>query len=157
VSEERARAVFACLTYGKSRQAATAEWHALRQSAFADMRRVWGRREYQLILQELGYFQGQIDGDPRLTDAVVRDFQLDSGLQVNGIVDESSWTALIEAYLNQNGQAIPRDRFLFDGWTGLGVQRVIRNTSDAWRPTRRVELLFVESGGRPSSNPADWV
>jgi outer membrane protein OmpA-like peptidoglycan-associated protein len=156
ISEERARAVSTCLTYGNSPQYTLAEWHALRQSAYADGHGGWGRREYQLILQALGYFQGQIEGDPHLTSAAVRDFQLDHGLSVDGIIGEATWTALVEDYLNQNGLALPKEQLLRGGWTGLGVQRLARNTRDAWRPNRRVELLFVKSGSR-SSNPADWV
>jgi len=155
ISEERARAVSACLTYGNTRRTTLAEWNVLRRGGSGQVHRVWGRREYQLILQELGYFQGQIGGDPHLTDAVVRDFQLDYGLPVDGIVGQATWTALIGAYLNQSGLAIPGDRFVRGSWAGMGVQRLVRNTGDAWRPNRRVELLFVKSGSR-SSNPADW-
>ena len=156
ISEERARAVFACLTYGNSPKSTLAEWQALRKGGSDGACRGWGAREYQLILQELGYFQGEIGGDPHLTRAVVRDFQLDHGLTVDGIVGNPSWTALNEAYLGRNGLTLGSDRFLSGGWTGLGVQRLARNTRDAWRPNRRVELLFVKPEGR-STNPADWV
>jgi outer membrane protein OmpA-like peptidoglycan-associated protein len=156
ISEQRAQAVFACLTHGNAREAALVGWHSLRQSAAAEPRGVWGRREYQLILQDLGYFQGQIDGEPHLTDTVVRDFQLDHWLKVDGIVADATWAALIDAYLVQNGLAIETRRFAPDGVLGLGISRLAANTREAWRPNRRVEVLFLKSGAQ-LVNPAAWV
>jgi outer membrane protein OmpA-like peptidoglycan-associated protein len=156
ISDQRARAVFACLTHGNAREPALAEWHSLRQSAAAERRGVWGRREYQLILQNLGYFQGQIDVEPHLTAAVVRDFQLDHGLRVNGIVGEATWTALIDTYMVQNALAIETRRFVLNGVVGLGLSRLAVNTRDAWRPNRRVEVLFLKSNA-PLDALAGWV
>lgn len=156
LSEQRARAVWATLTLGRHPEALLAEWSAIRSSQSRDRKTDWRTREYQLILQDLGYFQGQIDGEPQLTDSVVRDFQLDHGIPVDGNVGGDTWAALIEAYLDQKPMAIPESRFLPKAWLGMGNRSLLKNTRDAWRPNRRVEVLFVEPG-TPPSDPSNWV
>ena len=163
LSERRARSVYAGLTHGGDRAAALAEWNALRQRAFGESPTVkdsWGTREYQYMLQDLDYYPGNIDGNHGpLTDAGVSAFQQDNGLPKNGIVNDATWAALIDAYLGQDALAISVNQFLpnCEGeilrWLGCGEQDPIRNTQDAWRPNRRTELLFVKAAQLPCQVP----
>jgi hypothetical protein len=156
LSEQRALAVFAYLTYGCDPEAALAAWKSIRAVRTGDSSSSWARREYQLILQDLGYYHGRINGARELTNRVVTDFQLDQGLAVDGSVGDITWAALIKAYLDQSPLAVPEKVFLHRAWLGLGGRRPVKNTRDAWRPNRRVELLFVRPGA-PLRNLANWV
>lgn len=71
---------------------------ALRQ-AFYDVRRLEGRA-LQIILRELGYAVGSVDGvvGPKTT-AALRSFQERKGLPAGGSVDERTLGALVEAYV----------------------------------------------------------
>ncbi|HEX5717849.1 MAG TPA: peptidoglycan-binding protein, partial [Thermoanaerobaculia bacterium] len=117
LSERRARAVFAALTFGRARVAALAEWDALRKLATGGLPSLndnWGVREYQYILQDLGHYSGNVDGQHGpVTDAAVRTFQKDRGLApVDGVVGNDTWRALIEVYLRQDALDVPENRFL---------------------------------------------
>lgn len=164
LSERRARSAFAYLSFGRDRTGALAEWNALRlpQSVgFPTTHDNWGTRECQWILQDLGYFPGQIEGDPELTNTAIRAFQTDQGLSPDGVLADQTWKALIEAYLNQEPLAVPDSQFLRNAnpkagcaggtlkWLGCGEQDPIKNTQDAWRPNRRVEFLFVKADSVP--------
>jgi len=52
----------------------------------------------QTLLQLLGYYKGKIDGifDLHLSH-VVKSFQADFGLKIDGVVGEKTWTALENA------------------------------------------------------------
>jgi outer membrane protein OmpA-like peptidoglycan-associated protein len=158
LSERRARAVYACLSFGRSPATADAEWNELRRSPPpSGVRDSWGAREYQFMLQDLGFYPGNIDGQhgPQ-TSAGVRRFQAARGLPATGFVDEGTWRALIAAYLSDGLPTLPESRFLpnCDGeilkWLGCGEEDPVRNTEDAWRPNRRVELLFVRADRLPA-------
>ncbi|MES1241723.1 MAG: protein-arginine deiminase family protein [Acidobacteriota bacterium] len=167
LSERRARAVFGFMTFGRDRAAALADWNELRRTQTGGpptLKDSWGTRQYQYMLQDLGFYAGQVDevhGDA--TTASIRDFQRDKGLTVNGTMDGPTWSALIEAYLDRDAPAIPESRFLpnssagCDGgilkWLGCEEQDPVRNTEDAWRPNRRVELLFVRAERLPCQQP----
>jgi outer membrane protein OmpA-like peptidoglycan-associated protein len=143
LSEHRARSVYACLTHGRAPDRAVSEWRAIRSPRFQDSSYSWGSREYQLMLQDLGYFQGQVGGDPESTEAAICDFQLDRGLVANAVLDHNTWTALIEAYLSQNSLALVDDKFLSCPWLGLAERLPVRSTHNSWRPNRRCEVLFA--------------
>jgi outer membrane protein OmpA-like peptidoglycan-associated protein len=159
LSERRARSVFACLTFGRDQGAALAEWNELRRQApggLPDLRDSWGTREVQLMLQELRYYPGAIDGENGpMTQRGVRTFQGDRNLPPTGAMDEATWNALITAYLGEDPLSVSADRFFpnCDGeilkWLGCGEEDPVRNTEDAWRPNRRVELLFVRADRIP--------
>ncbi len=163
LSERRARSTYAYLTHGRDRMAALSEWNALRQRSFGELPTLkdsWGTREYQYMLQDLDYYQGNIDGNHGpLTDAAVSAFQQDHSLPKNGIVNDATWAALIDAYLGQDALAIPASQFLPNcagemlKWLGCGEQDPVRNTQDAWRPNRRTELLFVKAARLPCPVP----
>ncbi|MGR9052520.1 MAG: peptidoglycan-binding protein [Gammaproteobacteria bacterium] len=165
LSERRARSVFGYLIFGRDRNAALAEWDQLRRRRTAGVLRSvndsWGAREYQHMLQDLGFYPGNItERHDDATKQAVRDFQQDKGLAVDGIVGDATWLALIDAYLGQDNFAIPEDRFLLntgdscDGgilkWLGCSEIDPVRDTEDAWRPNRRTELLFVTSNSLPA-------
>lgn len=165
LSERRGRSLFAYLTVGRDRSKALAEWDQLRRARTTGVRLsindTWGTLQYQYILQDLGYYSGNVDGDhgPE-TDAAVRKFQSDKSLLVDGVVGDDTWAALIEDYLSQDALAVPETQFLRnahngcdDGilkWLGCGELDPVRETEDAWRPNRRTELLFVRDSALPT-------
>lgn len=164
LSERRARSVYAMLTFGRDRAGAVAEWNSLRQPASGGLPSVkdsWGVREYQFMLQDLDFYDGNVDEQHGVrTDAAVRAFQTDRGLPSTGVVDDATWSALIEAYMGTESLAIPESQFLrnanesgCDGgilkWLGCGEQDPVKNTQDAFRPNRRTELLFVVADKPP--------
>ena len=152
LSERRARGVYAYLTAGRAHDAAVAEWDRLRRLGSAQTRLEdnWGVREYQLLLEGLGYYGGPIDEvHGALTDAAVRNFQSDHALSVDGIVGDQTWLALIDAYLKTDALSVPESQFLPNcpgeiiKWLGSGQKDPVYRTGDAWRPNRRTEILFV--------------
>ena len=158
LSERRARGVFAYLTAGRAHDASVAEWDALRRTGGGVTRLAdnWGVREYQQILSGLDYYAGAIDEQHGpLTDAAVRNFQSDHGLQVDGIVGDATWLALIDAYLSADALAIPESQFFANcsgeivKWLGSDERDPVRNTEDAWRPNRRTEIVFVKADALP--------
>lgn len=162
LSERRARVVHAALRFGNDRPAAIAEWEALRRprpaGVLPSVNDSWGAREYQQILQDLRFYRGRIDGaHGPATDAAVSAFRVDRGLPPGGAVDDATWTALIEAYLEQDALSVPDDRFLPNcpgeplKWLGCSELDPVRDTEDAWRPNRRSEFLFT----RATELPAD--
>jgi len=167
LSERRSRAVYAALTFGRDQDGAVTEWNTLRRRAGGGLPSIndtWGTREYQLILEDLGYYSGAIDEvhGPE-TDAAVRSFQQDHGLPVTGQVDEGTWPPLIRAYLSQAPPPVPENQFFrnaangCDGgilkWLGCGEKDPVKNTQDAWRPNRRCEMLFVNASALPCKVP----
>jgi outer membrane protein OmpA-like peptidoglycan-associated protein len=162
LSERRARAVFAMLTRGRAEAAAQAEWELLfakRPPGQApSMSDSWGLREAQHMLQDLGFYPGGIDGeDGPLTRDAVRAFRCREGLPPGTTIDDDVWRALIRAYLAQDAFAIPASQLLINcppdqtlNWLGCGVQDPVLNTPKAWRPNRRVELLFLNASALPS-------
>ncbi len=170
LSERRARAVFASITFGTTpalRSAAIEDWDNLRKGPTrGGLNDRWGTREYQYMLQDLRHYVGNIDEDhgPQ-TDAAVRAFQRNKGLPSTGVLDDATWRALVEAYLEAGSVAIAEARFLpnanteagCDGgilkWLGTGEKDPVKNTQEAWRPNRRVEILFVTADKLPCLVP----
>lgn len=174
LSERRARSVFAVLTFGASpalRDSAITDWDQLWRPGHTGLHDEWSVREQQYMLQDLEFYSGNIKEDPDAkTDAVklaaaVSAFQGDHGLPATGVVDAATWRALGTAYLEAGALAIPEDRFLRNAnpeepcdegilkWLGCGEQDPVRNTEDAWRPNRRVEILFVRVDKLPCQVP----
>jgi len=163
LSERRARSVFAMLTFHRDAPGAIKEWTELRHahSALPMIHDAWATREYQFMLQDLDFYNGNVDEiHGPVTGAGVRAFQTEHGLPSTGSVDDATWSALIEAYLRTGPAAVPETQFLknandggCDGgilkWLGCGVQHPVRNTRDAWRPNRRTELLFIAAEKPP--------
>ncbi len=170
LSERRARSVFASLTFGTTaalRNSAIEDWDNLRKGPVrTGLNDRWGTREYQYMLQDLQYYSGNIDEQhgPK-TDAAVRRFQTDKGLPATGILNNDTWRKLVEAYLDAGSLAMPESRFLSnanpdtpcDGgilkWLGCGEKDPVKNTQEAWRPNRRVEILFVQVDKLPCPVP----
>jgi outer membrane protein OmpA-like peptidoglycan-associated protein len=164
LSERRARAVFACVGFGDDPVAAVAEWTALRQPRTGDGVRTvqdrWGAREYQQMLQQLGDYPGQIDGDHGPgTNEAVRAFRCRKGLPPGTTVDNAVWAELIRDYLADDPPSVPRAQLLPNcaatklEWIGCGEQDPVNNTEAAHRPNRRVELLFTTSTALPEKVP----
>lgn len=166
LSERRARGVYAFLSFGRERDAAIEEWDQLRRPAAATpgLADSWGDRERQFMLQDLGFYVGNIDeqASPELTAATAA-FQTDRGLTATGTMNDATWRALVTAYLEQDSFAIPEERLFRNArgacnggalkWLGCGEQSPVRNTEDAWRPNRRTELLFVRATEIPCEVP----
>lgn len=165
LSERRARAVYAFLTSGRDTNASLAEWKALRtlrpKGELPSVKDSWGLREAQHMLQDLGLYPGPVDGKPGdLTDSAVSAFRCQAGLPPGKIQDNAFWDALLEAYLKRDSLAVPADRFLANcskddllKWLGAGEQDPVKNVEKAWRPNRRVELLFVRVDSLPCKVP----
>ncbi|MGH8245017.1 MAG: peptidoglycan-binding protein, partial [Gammaproteobacteria bacterium] len=162
LSERRARSVFAFLTFGRDAAGALSEWEALRrtQTGLPTLQDNWGARQYQYMLQDLGFYPGNVDGDHGpATDDAVRSFRAAKGLPPGTTVDDAVWTALIQDYLGQDNFAVPDNRFLRNcgneplKWLGCATQDPVKNTRPPWRPNRRVELLFVKADKLPCKVP----
>jgi hypothetical protein len=155
LSERRARSAYAFLTYGHSPEAALAEWNTLRmkrpRGELPSIKDSWGVREYQFMLQDLGYYIGSIDGKHGpMTDSGVRTFQKSHQLTEDGIVGQQTWETLIKVYLDQSQFSLSTEKFFSkDGeilkWLGCGEKDTVANKPVAWRPNRRTEFLFVKT------------
>lgn len=166
LGDRRARSVYAYLTYGRNETArndSLEEWKLLRQGPDYQLPSVkdhWGTREYQYMLQTLGYYPSNIDGVHRkLTDKAVQDFQQDKPLPIqDGKMHDETWEALIQDYLSLDEAVmdLPESQFLENcpgeilKWLACGEQQPRKTTPDApcspdtaWRPNRRTELLFI--------------
>ena len=156
LSERRSRSVLACLTQGQQ-TAANQEWKTLRRTDS------WGRREYETMLRDLGYLRRELESDSQSATSALQAFQRDRKLPVDGLAGDSTWTALIQAYLSRTSLAVPIKQILDMGdaeghavrrWQGRGAEDSIRNTPDAWRPNRRTELIFVKAKDLPGR---EWL
>jgi outer membrane protein OmpA-like peptidoglycan-associated protein len=173
LSERRARSVLAYLTSGRDPAAARAEWSELRRPAAGELPTLhdtWGPHQYQYMLQDLGFYQGNVDGrhGPQ-TDDAVSNFRSAKGLPPGTTVDDAVWDALIDAYLavDQAQMTLSEDRLLpnakngCDGgplkWVGCGEENPLPlpqpTRGDAFRPYRRVEVLFVRTEHLPCEPP----
>ena len=174
LSERRARAAYAFLTFGRDRAAALAEWDELRRQrpsgVARSLRDSWGAREYQSMLQDLGFYSGNVNGvHDGATDQAVRGYQSERGLSVDGDVGDQTWPVLIEEYLQKANLAVAEERFLAnaaegcDGgplkWLGCSERMPVNSTprgqcsEPAWRPNRRTEFLFVRAETLPCTIP----
>ncbi len=165
LSERRARAVHGFLTYGRDRTTAFNDWNTLRQtrtgSSDTSVQDNWGAWEYQQILQDLNFYAGRIDGDHGpATDDAVRAYRCHKGLPDGTQVDDEVWAALIDDYLGQDDLAVPADRFFENcddtqilRWLGCGEEDPKDRRTTAFRPSRRVEVLFVRAPALPCEVP----
>lgn len=173
LSERRARAAYAYLTFGRSAEdadAAVAEWNELRKARPTGVTQTindtWGVRQYQSMLQDLGFYNGRIgDIHDAATDQAVRRFQAANGLSVDGVVGNQTWPVLIRAYMAQDNLAISEAQFMPNArngcdhgvvqWLGCGEKMPVASTprggcaDPAWRPNRRTDLLFVNDTAFP--------
>lgn len=162
LSERRARSVFAYLNFANDQAGSEAEWKELRQPGTGrrKIRDNWGTRQYQYMLQSLGFYPGQVDGDHGpLTDDAVRTFRAAKGLPVGTTVNDDVWEALIHDYLAETSHTVPDAQFLRNAkdacnggtlkWLGCGEEDPLPlpqpSTREAHRPYRRAEMLFVNA------------
>ncbi len=166
LSERRARSAYAYLTFGHDPDAAVDEWDELRKRRTPGTRLSvndsWGVYEAQYMLQFLGLYRGNVDGERgSLTRTAIRAFRCQQGLPPGDAMDDETWRALIRAYLEKASLEIPLDRFFANcpreilKWIGCGEEsptpwwgKPPRGT--AWRPFRRVELVFVQATALPA-------
>ncbi|MBK8985290.1 MAG: peptidoglycan-binding protein [Chloroflexi bacterium] len=175
LSERRSRGAYAYLTFGRSladADAAVAEWNELRKTRTVGVTHTlndtWGVRQYQSMLQDLGFYTGPIgDSHTADTDKAVRDFQAANGLDVDGDVGNQTWPVLIRAYMAQDNLAVPESQLMPNAsaangcdhgvvqWLGCGEKMPVASTprggcaDPAWRPNRRTDLLVVNDDAFP--------
>ncbi|HEV2756800.1 MAG TPA: OmpA family protein [Actinomycetota bacterium] len=167
LGERRARAVFAYLTFGRAAQASVDEWTELRRrrpaGAVTTLADTWDVREYQHMLQDLGFYPGAIDGrDGPLTQEAVNAFRCSVGLPP-GTMDDPAWDRLIRRYMGQDTIAIPEAKFFANcpgeilKWVACGEEAPLPTPQPtrgtAHRPYRRVEVLFVTEAALPCAVP----
>jgi peptidoglycan hydrolase-like protein with peptidoglycan-binding domain/flagellar motor protein MotB len=167
LGERRARAVFAYVTFGRAEQESVDEWTALRRPRTAgqttSVNDGWDVREYQHMLQDLGFYPGSVDGrDGPLTQEAVRAFRCSVGLPP-GTMDDPAWDKLIRRYLGQDGIAVPDASFFPNcpgeilKWVACGEEAPLPTPqptrATAHRPYRRVEVLFVTAPSLPCTVP----
>ena len=159
LSERRARSAFSVLRFADDNQAAINEWDHIRRPRVsgASLGDSWGAREYQQMLQELGFYSGAISGNhDSATDVAVREFQRQNGLNDDGDVGDSTWPVLIQEYLRLKNLSIPDSQFLPNcsgeilKWLGCSELDPVRDVTFAWRPNRRTEFLFINDDSLPS-------
>ncbi len=157
LSERRARATYAYLTSASKHEgfeASVAEWQALRVTRPAgeqpSLKDSWGAHQYQYMLQDLGFYSGNVDGKHKeLTDDAVRAFRCEKGLPPGNQVDDPVWEALIRDYLAEEPLAVEKESFLPNcgdeilKWLGCGEQDPLTTSNCGHRPSRRAELMFV--------------
>jgi outer membrane protein OmpA-like peptidoglycan-associated protein len=164
LSERRARSVYAFLTFGRDPTASFNEWNALRLARPRSVRRGvrdnWGLRQAQHMLQDLGFYPGDVDGkDGPLTQEAVRAFRCQKGLPPGTNIDDDVWEALIRDYMAQDSFSIPAERFFSNcsgeivKWLGCGEEDPVKRTGSPFRPSRRVEMLFVRANSFPCTVP----
>ncbi|HET9179992.1 MAG TPA: OmpA family protein [Terriglobia bacterium] len=163
LSERRARAVFAYLTFGRDRTGAVAEWQQLRQHQTVSHPTIqdnWDLHQVQYMLQDLEFYPGIIDGqDGPLTREAIRAFRCHVGLPPGTTMDDPTWEELIKAYLGQDSLNVLESQFFSNcpgeilKWTGVASQDPVVNVHAAKRQNRRVELLFVHATQLPCQIP----
>ncbi len=163
LSERRARSVFAYLTFGRDQAGALAEWQELRKAKSTPHPTIndnWGLTQVQYMLQDLGFYAGAVDGvDGPLTREAIRAFRCHQGLPPGNTMDDPTWDALLQAYLGQDKLAVPEAQFFPNcggeilKWTGCASQDPVLNVRKAWRPNRRVELIFARTASLPCTIP----
>ena len=174
LSERRSRGVHAFLTFKNDENASVAEWNELRKTRpvgqATSLNDTWGAREYQYILQDLGFYAGPInEKHDKNTESAVLAFQQAKSLTETGIVDDATWPKLIRDYLAQDSLSVDKSRFFrnardaCDGgpllWVGCGELDPVDNRKTAWRPNRRTEMLFVVADEIPCElpQPVTWT
>ena len=147
LSERRARSVFAYLTAGRDAAAAQAEWGELRRAAagaLPTVRDTWGAHQYQYMLQDLGFYAGNVDGDHgNQTDGAVSAFRTAKGLPAGTTVDDAVWDALIADYLAVDTAAMT-----------LTEDRLLPNARDACNGGP-LKWIALRRGSAASAAPAD--
>jgi len=170
LSERRARSVFAYLTFGRDQAVSEAEWNELRQrgTGVLKLKDTWGPRQYQYMLQSLGFYPGNVDGEHGpMTDDAVRSFRAAKSLPAGTTVDDAVWAALIHDYMAEKPLAVPENQLLPNAkdacnggllkWIGCGEEDPLPlpqpTTGLPHRPYRRTELLFVRATALPCDVP----
>ncbi len=175
LGDRRARTAYAALTYGAAPDAAVDEWNEIRRPrpvgetpSIHEGRGGWGIVEYQYMLQDLGFYPGNVDGQAGpLTDHAITTFQQThtaDGLTADGIIGDDTWRVLINEYLLHYNLNIPATQFLPNckneilKWLSCGELMPLPTTprpcsSPAWRPNRRTELLFTTADTLPCPVP----
>jgi outer membrane protein OmpA-like peptidoglycan-associated protein len=173
LSERRARGVYAYLTFKDDENAAVAEWNELRKTRTVgdtnSLNDTWSVREYQYMLQDLGFYVGPINEiHDDNTDAAVRAYQHSKGLTEDGIVGDNTWPVLIRDYLAKDPLSVDESCFFknasddCDGgpllWLGCSESDPLKNEDIAWRPNRRTEMLFAYADEIPCElpRPVTW-
>ncbi len=156
LSERRARSAYAFVTC----RGRLEDWEFLRlkrkRGELPSTHDSWGVREYQFMLQDLEYYPGNVTGEhDTMTNSAVCAFQRKFHKPEDGLVNSSTWNTLILEYMTKDVDAenfdllhVPSNAFFSRGgevlkWLGCGELDPVENRSDAWRPNRRTEFLFV--------------
>jgi outer membrane protein OmpA-like peptidoglycan-associated protein len=116
-------------------------------------------KDYQMILKDFGFYDGDIDGNAANTRSAVREFQrfynsdYDGDLEVDGAIGPLTWGAIFNVMVAIIDVSVDEGKFMDQRWIGCGEFRPVdRPGQDQVRSqeNRRVEFLLYPVHRFPS-------
>ncbi|MGE0713520.1 MAG: peptidoglycan-binding protein [Planctomycetota bacterium] len=118
--------------------------------ASIDQEESWKLDVVQTCLLEVGYRPGPVDGkDGPKTQAAVKAFQGDHGLQVDGKAGPDTRKKLYEEYQRRFETGIPADAFMDPAALGVGEKVPIVETEEECETNRRVSFFMFRAKRLP--------
>lgn len=110
----------------------------------------WGIDVVQTCLVHLGYRPGVIDGqDGPKTQAAVKAFQGDNGLDDDGIAGPDTRKKLYELYMKSFEVTLPADAFMDPAFLPVGEAHPVVETEEACEANRRVTFYMFKANRLP--------
>ncbi|HBP20151.1 MAG TPA: hypothetical protein DEA08_20470 [Planctomycetes bacterium] len=110
----------------------------------------WGIDVVQTCLVQLGYRPGVVDGkDGPKTQAAVKAFQADNGLDDDGIAGPDTRKKLYELYMKSFEVSLPADAFMDPAYLPVGELHPVVETEEACEANRRVTFYMFKANRLP--------
>lgn len=110
----------------------------------------WGIDVVQTCLIQLGYRPGVVDGqDGPKTQAAVKAFQGDHGLDDDGIAGPDTRQKLYELYMKSFEVSLPSDAFMDPAFLPVGEAHPLVETEEACEANRRVTFYLFKANRLP--------